>query len=105
MIALDISDARGRAIPLTPGLPDAWFEHDGQLTKQDIRAVTLAALAPHPGELLWDIGAGSGAIGIEWMLAAPSNRAIAIERDAVRAQRIVRNASIAGTPACWTRRS
>ena len=60
--------------------------------------MTLAALAPHPGELLWDIGAGSGAIGIEWMLTAPSNRAIAIERDAVRAQRIVRNAATLGTP-------
>ncbi len=98
VIALDIGDARGRAIPLTPGLPDAWFEHDGQLTKQDIRAVTLAALAPHPGELLWDIGAGSGAIGIEWMLTAPSNRAIAIERDPVRVERIARNAASLGTP-------
>jgi precorrin-6B C5,15-methyltransferase / cobalt-precorrin-6B C5,C15-methyltransferase len=98
LIALDIADARGRAIPLTPGLPDAWFEHDGQLTKQDIRAVTLAALAPHPGELLWDIGAGSGAVGIEWMLAEPSNRAIAIERHPVRAARIARNAASLGVP-------
>jgi len=98
VIALDIGDTRGRAIPLTPGLPDAWFEHDGQLTKQDIRAVTMAALAPHPGELLWDIGAGSGAVGIEWMLTAPSNRAIAIERDTVRVARIARNAASLGTP-------
>ena len=98
LIALDIADAHGRAIPLTPGLPDTWFEHDGQLTKQDIRAVTLAALAPHPGELLWDVGAGSGSVGIEWMLGAPPNRAIAIERDAVRADRIARNAASLGVP-------
>lgn len=99
LVALDIGNApSGRAIPLTPGLPDAWFEHDGQLTKQDIRAMTLAALAPRQGEMLWDIGAGSGAVGIEWMLAAPSNRAIAIERDAARAARIARNAASLGVP-------
>ncbi len=98
LIALDIAAARRRAIPLTPGLPDAWFEHDGQLTKQDIRAVTLATLAPHPGEMLWDVGAGSGAVGIEWMLADPSARAIAIERDAVRSGRIARNAASLGVP-------
>jgi precorrin-6Y C5,15-methyltransferase (decarboxylating) len=98
LAALDLADVRGRGIPLTPGLPDAWFEHDGQLTKQDIRAVTMAALAPHPGELLWDIGAGSGAVGIEWMLAAPSNRTIAIERDSIRAGRIARNAASLGVP-------
>jgi precorrin-6B C5,15-methyltransferase / cobalt-precorrin-6B C5,C15-methyltransferase len=98
LIALDIADARGRAIPLTQGLPDAWFEHDGQLTRQDVRAVTLAALAPHPGELLWDVGAGSGSVGIEWSLGHPSNRAIAIERDAVRAGRIARNAASLGVP-------
>ena len=108
LVALDLAEARGRAIPLTPGLPDAWFEHDGQLTKEDIRAITLAALAPHPGELLWDIGAGSGAVGIEWMLAAPlsramasqamATRAIAIERDPSRAARIARNAASLGVP-------
>jgi precorrin-6Y C5,15-methyltransferase (decarboxylating) len=99
MVALDIHDAsNARVIPLTPGLPDAWFEHDGQLTKQDIRAITIAALAPRPGELLWDVGAGSGAIGIEWMLAHPANRAIAIERDPIRASRIARNAVSLGVP-------
>jgi precorrin-6Y C5,15-methyltransferase (decarboxylating) len=99
LIAVDLADVpRGLGIPLTPGLPDAWFEHDGQLTKQDIRAMTMAALAPRAGELLWDIGAGSGAVGIEWMLAAPSNRAIAIERDPVRAGRIARNAATLGVP-------
>ena len=87
-----------RVIPLTPGLPDEWFEHDGQITKRDIRAVTLSALAPRKGELLWDIGAGSGSIGIEWMLADPANRAIAIEADPARAARIARNASSLGVP-------
>jgi precorrin-6Y C5,15-methyltransferase (decarboxylating) len=99
LIALDIPDVPGaRAIPLTPGLPDNWFEHDGQLTKRDIRAVTLSALAPRRGELLWDIGAGSGSIGIEWMLADPANRAIAVERDEARAGRIARNTACLGVP-------
>jgi precorrin-6Y C5,15-methyltransferase (decarboxylating) len=99
LVALQLTASAGaRVIPLAPGLPDAWFEHDGQLTKQDIRAVTLAALAPRQGELLWDIGAGSGSVGIEWMLAHPSNRAVAIERDAVRAGRIARNAASLGVP-------
>jgi precorrin-6Y C5,15-methyltransferase (decarboxylating) len=99
LIALDIPDAPGvRAIPLTPGLSDDWFEHDGQITKRDIRAVTLSALAPRRGELLWDIGAGSGSIGIEWMLADPANRAIAIEREQARAGRIARNAASLGVP-------
>jgi precorrin-6Y C5,15-methyltransferase (decarboxylating) len=99
LIALEIGGSRqARVIPLAPGLPDAWFEHDGQLTKQDVRALTLAALAPRQGELLWDIGAGSGSVGIEWMLVAPSNRAIAIERDSARAGRIARNAAALGVP-------
>lgn len=99
LIALDIPDIRNAgAIPLTPGLPDDWFEHDGQLTKRDIRAVTLSALAPRRGQLLWDIGAGSGSIGIEWMLADPANRAVAIERDENRAGRIARNAASLGVP-------
>ncbi|PWB84643.1 MAG: cobalamin biosynthesis bifunctional protein CbiET [Methylocystaceae bacterium] len=87
-----------RVLPLTPGLPDDWFEHDGQITKRDIRAVTLAALAPRRGERLWDIGAGSGSIAIEWMLADPANRAIAIERNGARAARIARNAAALGVP-------
>ena len=81
LIALDIPACPGaRVIPLTPGLPDDWFEHDGQLTKREVRAVTLAALEPHRGGLLWDIGAGSGSVGIEWMLCHPANRAIAMRR-------------------------
>ncbi len=99
LVALEIADAPGaRFIPLTPGLPDHWFEHDGQMTKQDIRALTLAALAPSQGELLWDIGAGSGSVGIEWMLSSPANQAIAIERNSVRAARIARNAASLGVP-------
>jgi precorrin-6Y C5,15-methyltransferase (decarboxylating) len=99
LVALELTGTPGlRIIPQSPGLPDAWFEHDGQLTKQDIRAITLGALAPRQGELLWDIGAGSGSVSIEWMLACPVNRAVAIERDPVRAERIVRNAKALGVP-------
>jgi len=87
-----------KIIPLAAGLPDAMFEHDGQLTKQEIRAVTLAKLAPRAGECLWDIGAGSGAVGIEWMLRHPSNTAFAIESDSTRVQRITRNADNLGVP-------
>jgi len=87
-----------RVLPLTPGLDDALFEHDGQITKRDIRALTLAALAPRRKELLWDIGAGSGSIGIEWMLADPSLRAITIESQPDRAARIARNAQNFGVP-------
>ncbi|MBI1868879.1 MAG: precorrin-6y C5,15-methyltransferase (decarboxylating) subunit CbiE [Methylocystis sp.] len=98
-IGIEIAaSAAARVIPLTPGLPDDYFEHDGQLTKRDIRAVTLATLAPRRGEVLWDIGAGSGSIAIEWMLADPANRAIAIERDPARAARIARNALTLGVP-------
>ncbi|MFG3286899.1 precorrin-6y C5,15-methyltransferase (decarboxylating) subunit CbiE [Streptomyces sp. NPDC048111] len=81
-----------------PGLPDEAYEHDGQLTKRHVRAATLAALAPAPGELLWDIGGGSGSIGIEWMRTHPSCGAVAVERDAVRAGRITANAERLGVP-------
>ncbi|MYU26060.1 precorrin-6y C5,15-methyltransferase (decarboxylating) subunit CbiE [Streptomyces sp. SID8352] len=82
-----------------PGLPDEAYEHDGQLTKRHVRAVTLAALAPAPGELLWDVGGGSGSIAVEWMRVHPSCRAVTVERDAVRAGRIARNADRLGVPA------
>ncbi|WP_103513275.1 precorrin-6y C5,15-methyltransferase (decarboxylating) subunit CbiE [Streptomyces sp. SM13] len=81
-----------------PGLPDAAYEHDGQLTKRHIRAATLGALAPAPGELLWDVGGGSGSIAIEWLRAHPSCRAVSVERDPVRAERITRNADRLGVP-------
>ncbi|EPL04951.1 bifunctional cobalt-precorrin-7 (C(5))-methyltransferase/cobalt-precorrin-6B (C(15))-methyltransferase [Pseudomonas sp. CF161] len=80
------------------GLPDEAFAHDGQLTKRDVRAITLARLAPVPGELLWDVGAGSGSIGIEWMRAHPSCRALAIEADAGRQQLIEHNRDALGVP-------
>ncbi|GHE12080.1 precorrin-6y C5,15-methyltransferase (decarboxylating) subunit CbiE [Klenkia taihuensis] len=85
-------------LPTTPGLPDDAYEHDGQLTKNEVRAVTLARLAPVPGQLLWDVGAGSGSIGIEWMRAHPGCRAVAVEAVAERAERIARNASRLGVP-------
>ncbi|MFJ8495372.1 precorrin-6y C5,15-methyltransferase (decarboxylating) subunit CbiE [Streptomyces sp. NPDC094038] len=81
-----------------PGLPDEVYEHDGQLTKRHVRAATLGVLAPAPGELLWDIGGGSGSIAIEWLRTHPSCRAVTVERDPVRAERIVRNAERLGVP-------
>ncbi len=87
-----------RVIPRAAGLPDTMFEHDGQITKREIRALTLSSLAPRRGELLWDVGSGSGSIAIEWMLADQSLRAIAIERRPDRAARIRRNAARLGVP-------
>ncbi|MGW5639693.1 precorrin-6y C5,15-methyltransferase (decarboxylating) subunit CbiE, partial [Streptomyces sp. NPDC003832] len=81
-----------------PGLPDEAYEHDGQLTKRHIRAATLGALAPAPGETLWDVGGGSGSIAIEWMRTHPSCRAYTVERDPARAARIARNADRLGVP-------
>ncbi|HDS1818260.1 TPA: precorrin-6y C5,15-methyltransferase (decarboxylating) subunit CbiE [Pseudomonas putida] len=80
------------------GLPDTAFEHDGQLTKRDVRAITLARLAPQPGELLWDVGAGCGSIGIEWMRAHPACRALAIEADEGRQGFIEHNRDALGVP-------
>jgi precorrin-6B C5,15-methyltransferase / cobalt-precorrin-6B C5,C15-methyltransferase len=98
-IALEIvAKPSARVIPRASGLADSLFEHDGQITRREIRAMILGALAPRRGELLWDIGAGSGSVGIEWMLADPANRAIAIERHAERAARIARNAAALGVP-------
>jgi precorrin-6Y C5,15-methyltransferase (decarboxylating) len=88
-----------RALPALAGLPDEVFEHDGQLTKREVRAATLAALSPLPGEVLWDIGAGCGSISIEWLRAGDGRSAIAIERDPARAALIARNAVSLGVPA------
>ncbi|KMQ81185.1 Cobalt-precorrin-6y C5-methyltransferase [Candidatus Burkholderia pumila] len=85
-------------LPLTPGLPDDAYRHDGQLTKRDVRAVTLAHLAPQPGELLWDVGAGCGSIGIEWMRAHGACRAIAIEANESRQRLIEYNRDALGVP-------
>lgn len=99
LLAIEVAAGEGaRIVPLTPGLPDEMFEHDGQLTKREIRAVTLSALAPRRGELLWDIGAGAGSVGVEWMLADPSLAAIGIEEHPERAARARRNAAALGVP-------
>lgn len=99
LIAIDcLADANTPRLSRLAGLPDAAFKHDGQLTKRDVRAMTLARLAPAPGELLWDVGAGSGSIGIEWMRAHPSCRALAIEADAGRQQLIEHNRDALGVP-------
>jgi precorrin-6Y C5,15-methyltransferase (decarboxylating) len=99
LVAIEVVAQRGAQIlSLASGLPDEFFEHDGQITKREIRAMTLSALAPRKGELLWDVGAGSGSVGIEWMLRDPANRAIAIEAREDRAARIARNALALGTP-------
>lgn len=99
LVAIEVAAGEGaRILARAPGLPDALFEHDGQLTKREIRAVTLSALSPRRGELLWDIGAGAGSIGIEWMLADPSLTAIGIEERPERAARARRNAAALGVP-------
>lgn len=93
-----VADAGTVPLPVVAGLPDDAFEDDGQLTKRDVRAATLARLAPLPGQLLWDVGAGAGSIGIEWMRTHPSCRAVAVEARPDRAARIVRNAASLGVP-------
>ena len=93
-----VADPDAAILPRVAGLPDDMFGHDGQLTKREIRAVTLSTLAPRGGELLWDIGAGSGAIGIEWLLAHPANRAIGIEAREDRLDRARSNARSLGVP-------
>ncbi|KAB8187832.1 precorrin-6y C5,15-methyltransferase (decarboxylating) subunit CbiE [Microbispora catharanthi] len=92
----DVPDAE--PLGWVSGLPDDAYESDGQLTKQEVRAVTLAKLAPLPGELLWDVGAGSGSVAIEWLRVHPSCRAVAVERDPVRADRVRHNADALGVP-------
>jgi precorrin-6Y C5,15-methyltransferase (decarboxylating) len=99
ILAIEVeADAGARIIPLASGLPDDWFEHDGQITKREVRAMTLAALAPRRGDHLWDIGAGSGSVSIEWALLDPANTATAIEAHPDRAARITRNAAAFGVP-------
>lgn len=86
----------GAVLPCASGIGDEWFAHDGQITKRPVRALTLSALAPRPGETLWDIGAGSGSIAIEWLLAHPTTQAIAFERAPDRAATIRANAAALG---------
>ncbi len=99
IVAIEVKAGPDAAIiPLAPGISDDMFDHDGQITKREIRALTLSALAPRRGERLWDIGAGSGSVSIEWMLRHPSMQAIAIEQDSKRADRIKINAARFGVP-------
>jgi len=99
VIAVEVgAEPQSTVIGLSPGLDDDLFESDGQLTKREVRAVTLAALAPRQGELLWDIGLGAGSVAIEWLLRHPSLRAIGVEEREDRAARATRNALALGTP-------
>jgi precorrin-6Y C5,15-methyltransferase (decarboxylating) len=88
----------GSDASLAAGLPDTAFDHDGQLTKRDLRASALARLMPRPGDLLWDVGAGAGSIAIEWLRSDSRCRAIAIEREHDRVKRIHSNAEALGVP-------
>ncbi|MBH8573342.1 precorrin-6y C5,15-methyltransferase (decarboxylating) subunit CbiE [Nostocaceae cyanobacterium CENA369] len=98
-IAVDcIADAGVAPLPRLPGLPDNAYHHDGQLTKREVRAITLAALAPTPGQLLWDVGAGCGSISIEWLRSHVRCRAVAIEQNSSRLHYIADNANALGTP-------
>ncbi len=98
IVALECRAQGGSSLPLTGGLPDDAFINDGQITKRDVRAITLSRLAPRPGELLWDVGAGSGSIGIEWMRSHPACRAIAIEANRERQRFIEHNRDALGVP-------
>jgi len=94
-VAVAVAGA-GRVMPKAGGLPDDWFDHDGQITKRPVRALTLSALAPRPMEHLWDIGGGSGSVAIEWLLAHPMTEATTVEIDPARAARITQNAARLG---------
>lgn len=99
LLAIEIAGSvDARIIPLGAGRDEALFDHDGQITKREVRALALALLSPRRGEHLWDVGAGSGSVGIEWMLFHPSMRATAIEPRADRLERIHANARAMGTP-------
>ena len=93
-----VADAHAPLVATVPGLDDHLYVHDGQMTKSAVRAVTVAALAPYAGALLWDVGAGCGSVAIEWMRAARNARAIAIERYDDRLATIERNARRLGVP-------
>lgn len=97
-----VADAGAAVASLAPGLPDTAYEHDGQLTKRDLRASALAHLQPRPGGLLWDVGAGAGSVAVEWMRSDPTCRAVAVEQHGARAARIRRNAARLGVPGLTT---
>lgn len=93
-----VADAGTKVLPRAPGMPDDAFEHDGKMTKSEIRAVTLSRLAPRPGDLLWDVGCGCGSVAIEWMRMADRARAIGLEPHDDRRAMAQRNAVKLGVP-------
>ncbi|VAW19464.1 Precorrin-6Y C(5,15)-methyltransferase [decarboxylating] [hydrothermal vent metagenome] len=98
-LAIDcVADVGAPLLPAIPGLPDDFFNNDGQLTKREVRAISLARLAPFAGALLWDVGAGSGSVAIEWMRAAPGAKAICFEKDLKRCDLIAQNRLDLGVP-------
>ncbi|MFC7501051.1 precorrin-6y C5,15-methyltransferase (decarboxylating) subunit CbiE [Nocardioides sp. CPCC 206347] len=98
VLAIDVRGPGTGTSSWAPGLPDDAFDHDGQITKRDVRASALSRLAPRPGALLWDVGAGAGSVAIEWLRAHPLTDAVAVEANADRAARIGRNATALGVP-------
>ncbi|WP_408014489.1 precorrin-6y C5,15-methyltransferase (decarboxylating) subunit CbiE [Rhodococcus spongiicola] len=99
VIAVEVRGTGTLRLTRTPGLPDAAYSGDGQMTKHEVRALTLSALAPAPGEVLWDVGGGSGTIGIEWMRSHPRCRAVVFEREESRVVQIRDNSAALGVPA------
>jgi precorrin-6Y C5,15-methyltransferase (decarboxylating) len=98
-IAIDcVAGSQAQILSRLPGLPEEAFVHDGQITKREVRAMTIAALAPAPDQLLWDVGAGCGSIAIEWLRSTRGTKAIAIEPDAKRQEMIAQNAEALGVP-------
>lgn len=99
ILALDVvADQPARCHGLVPGRPDDLFDNDGQITRSDMRAITLAHLRPHPKQTLWDLGAGSGAVAIEWLRTDTQMTALAVERHPARCLTIRRNAQRFGVP-------
>jgi precorrin-6Y C5,15-methyltransferase (decarboxylating) len=99
VVAVELVSSGATALGYTAGLPEDAFDHDGQITKRDVRASALARLSPLPNQLLWDVGAGAGSVAIEWMRAHPTCRAVAVEAREDRAARITANAATLGVPA------
>jgi precorrin-6B C5,15-methyltransferase / cobalt-precorrin-6B C5,C15-methyltransferase len=99
VLAVEVAaDRDAPELALAPGLDDGLFAHDGQLTKREVRAATLSALAPRRGDMLWDVGLGAGSVAIEWLLRHPTMRAVGFEADAGRAARAAGNAALLGVP-------
>ena len=101
VIAVEVPTTEDDTNTWATGIDDGLFKHDGQITKRDVRASALSRLAPRPGHLLWDVGAGAGSVGIEWLRAHPRTNAVAVEADGERAARIRRNADALGVPRLW----